>query len=47
MSPEEQEQPRRRDNPRQRYPEVSAMLDDLEELSSITPAELRRYAGQR
>ena len=49
MSGEErqgQEQPRRRlINPRGAYPEVAALVDEVEELSSLAPAELRRYCG--
>jgi len=38
---------RRRLSPRKRYPEAAALIDELEELSSLAPAELRRYCGKR
>lgn len=47
MSGEEREQPRRRRTPARAYPEVAALIDEVEELSSLAPAELRRYCGSR
>ena len=51
MSGEEgqgQEQPRRRRvNPRRDFPIVDSLVDEVEELSSLPPAELRRYCGHR
>ena len=38
---------RRRLSPRKRYPEAAALIDELEELSSLAPAELRQYSGKR
>ena len=38
---------RRRINPRWAFPEVDSMVDEVAELSSLTPAELRRYSGMR
>ena len=36
---------RRRINPRWTYPEVDGLIDDYAELSTLAPAEIRRYCG--
>jgi len=36
---------RRRFNPRWAYPEVDALVDEVEELSTLAPSEIRRYTG--
>ena len=42
------QQPRgRRIKPGRAYPEVDALVDEVEELSTMAPAELRRYCGRR
>jgi hypothetical protein len=46
MSQEEQK-PRRRAYRSLRHPEAAAMVDEWEEVSILTPAELRRYTGCR
>ena len=41
-------QPRRRRRaPGREYHEVDALVDDLAELSTLSPVELRRYCGNR
>jgi len=41
-------QPRRRRRaPGREYFEVDALVDEIEELSTLSPAELRRYCGNR
>ncbi len=46
MSQEEQK-PRRRAYRSLRHPEACDMVSEWEEVSSLTPAELRRYTGHR
>ena len=38
-------QPRRRRTPARAYPEVDCLVDEVAELSALTPSELRRYCG--
>lgn len=48
MSGEErQERPRRRAYRSLRHPEAAALVDEWGEVSTLTPAELRRYCGHR
>ena len=40
------QQPRRRRvNLRWAYPEVDSLVDEIAELSALSPAEIRRYSG--
>lgn len=42
------QQPRRRRRaPGREYFEVDALIDDVAELSTLSPAEIRRYSGHR
>ncbi len=48
MSGEErQEQPRRRRTPARAYPEVAALIDDYEQISTLAPEEVKRLCGHR
>jgi len=44
---QENQKPRRRAYRSLRHPEAAAMVDEWEEVSILTPAELRRYTGCR
>jgi len=36
----------RRTYPRRRYPHVDQLVDDYEEVTAMTPIELKRYSGE-
>ena len=36
---------RRRRIPARAYPEAASLIDEIEELSSLAPGEIRRYCG--
>ncbi len=38
---------RRRIRPEWAYPEVADLVDEIAELSALSPAEIRRYSGYR
>jgi len=38
--------PKRWISPRWNYPAVDVLVDDLVEISTMTPAELKRYSGE-
>ncbi len=40
-------QRKRRISPRRAYQAVDLLLDDLVEISALTPSQLRRYSGER
>ena len=39
-------QRKRRISPRRVYPAVDQLVDDLAEISGMTPSDLRRYSGE-
>jgi len=39
-------QRKRRISPRRTFQAVDQLLDDLEEISTMTPTELKRYSGE-
>jgi hypothetical protein len=44
---QENQKPRRRAYKSLRHPEAAALVDEWEEVSTLTPAEVRRYMGHR
>jgi len=39
-------QRKRRISPRRTYPNVDQLIDDMAEISGMSPSDLRRYSGE-